>query len=141
MSPGKKPELRKPPRLAQEEVDSRLSALEKAGEWATKPAVEDAAAAGLSAPQEEAPAVQGELVPATLTLRDLRIKTEKVEAKDVKHLVRINAELNGRIEWVLNNAPRLSKQKLIIHAIELYVTSVERAFERARAGQGASTSS
>lgn len=131
MSPGKKPEMRLPPNRAS--VEDKLKDLERAGEWAQVPAAADAANAGLK-PTESLQAAseeggEGEDAPVELGT-PLRALKQKREKKGVGHVVNLSAELNARLENLLDHIPRSSKQRLIILAIEEYVTKVERAITK-----------
>lgn len=131
MSPGKKPEMRLPP--SRVSTEDKMRGLEKAGEWAQKPAVADAANAGLS-PSESTQAPSndgGEGESATPELgTPLKALTQKRQNKEVTHLLRLPAEINSRLENLLDHIPRSSKQRLIMLAIEDYLVKVERVIEK-----------
>lgn len=112
-----------------ENSEERLGDLERAGEWASRPVLEDMAATGLAsnAATEDSPAVEGEV---SLGVRFGKVA--KHDKKPVKHLLRLDAELNYRIESVMDHIPRLSKHRLIILAVEDYVAKIERAITKAR---------
>lgn len=131
MSPGKKPEMRLPPNRAS--VEDKMRDLERAGEWAQVPAAADAANAGIQPPESLQVASEegrvGEDTPIEIgtPLRGLRSKREK---KKVNQLIELDAELNARLENLLDHIPRSSKRRLIMMAIEEYVTRVERVIAK-----------
>lgn len=131
MSPGKKPEMRLPPNRAS--VEDKMRDLERAGEWAKVPAAADAVNAGLEPTEsrqvESEGAGEGEGAPVELGT-PIRALKQKREKKEVGHVVKLSAELNARVENLLDHIPRSSKQRLIILAIEEYVTRVERVIEK-----------
>lgn len=134
MSPGKKPEMRLPPN--RQSVDDKLADLEKVGQWAQAPAVADAINAGLAPTEslQDASERAGEGEDAIPELGvPLRALKQKREKKEVGHVVKLSAELNARVENLIDHIPRSSKQRLIILAIEEYVTRVERAIEKRKA--------
>lgn len=134
MSPGKKPEMRLPPNRPT--AEDRMRDLERAGEWAQEPAVADAANAGLAPPESLQVASEegreGEDAPVELgtPLRALRSKREK---KKVNAMLELSAELNARLENLLDHIPRSSKRRLLMTAVEEYVTKVERVIEKRKA--------
>lgn len=133
MSPGKKPEMRLPPNRS---IDSKLADLEKVGEWARAPAVSDAINAGVNPTESPQAASEegGEGEDATVELgTPLRTLKQKREKKEVKHLLKLSAEINARLENLLDHIPRSSKQRLIMLAIEEYLTRVERVIEKRKA--------
>lgn len=131
MSPGKKPEMRLPPNRAS--VEDKMRDLERAGEWARVPAAADAANAGLRPSEslqvesEEDRGGEDASVELGTPLRALKQKREK---KDVTHLLKLPAEINDRLENLLDHIPRSSKQRLIMLAIEEYLTRIERVIAK-----------
>jgi hypothetical protein len=123
--------MRLPPNRAS--VEEKLKDLERAGEWAQVPAASDAANAGLK--PSESPQVASEegregedaTVELGTPLKALKTKREK---KDVSHLLKLPADINARLENLLDHIPRSSKQRLIMLAIEEYLVRVERVIEK-----------
>jgi len=116
--------MRTPPRIANrtQSVEDKQTALEKASDWATQPAVQDAKSAGVIVEPEKVDDADADL---ELGLA-IGLKKPKREKKAVTHLLKIPEDLNERLESVLDKIPRTSKQKFIMAALEEMVSGIER---------------
>lgn len=131
MSPGKKPEMRLPPNRAA--LEEKMRDLEKAGEWAKTPAAADAENAGIKPAESMQVDSSTEIVvvdtPITLGT-PLRALRRKEKAEEVKFLLRLPADQNERLERLVDQIPRASKTRLIMLALEEFMSRVERVIEK-----------
>jgi hypothetical protein len=114
-----KPAFSKP--MSRNSANAKLREIELAGAWAQETVVRDAANVGLIPPESPPSA----LIPENHTLAS---PAPVKPVKAITYLLNISAETNARLEAVIDRTPRASKRKLLMLAVEEYLTRVEHEY-------------